>query len=69
MNALPILYAGRLHPEKGVLELIEAFGGIAKKERKGWVLQIMNSVARRSGGGGQRYLRSINDFASKYDLA
>ena len=36
-----ILYAGRLHPEKGVLELIEAFGGIAKKEGKEWVLRIM----------------------------
>ena len=64
-----ILYAGRLHPEKGVLELIEAFGGIAKKEGKEWVLRIMGPWREDQGGGGQGYLRSINDLASKYDLA
>ncbi len=61
-----ILYAGRLHPEKGVLELIEAFGGIATKERKGWVLRIMGPWRKDQGGGGHGYLRSINDLASKY---
>ena len=61
-----ILYAGRLHPEKGVLELIEAFASIAKKERKDWILRIMGPWREEQGGGGQGYLLSIKDLVTKY---
>ena len=55
-----ILYAGRLHPEKGVLELIEAFGGIAKKEGKEWVLRIMGPWREDQGGErGDTFARSM----------
>jgi glycosyltransferase involved in cell wall biosynthesis len=62
-----ILYAGRLHPEKGVLELIRAFGGIAKGERKDWVLQIMGPWREDQGGGGQGYLSAIKDLTTTYE--
>lgn len=62
-----ILYAGRLHPEKGVLELIKAFGGIAKRERKDWVLRIMGPWREDQGGGGQGYLSAIKDLTAKYE--
>jgi glycosyltransferase involved in cell wall biosynthesis len=62
-----ILYAGRLHPEKGVLELIKAFGGIAKGEREDWVLRIMGPWREDQGGGGQGYLSEIKNLTAKYE--
>jgi glycosyltransferase involved in cell wall biosynthesis len=56
-----------LHPEKGVLELIRAFGGIAKGERKDWVLQIIGPWREDQGGGGQGYLSAIKDLTTTYE--
>ena len=61
-----ILYAGRLHPEKGVLELVKAFTETPHKERKDWVLQIMGPWRKDQGGGGQEYFAAIHKLAKKY---
>ena len=60
-----ILYAGRLHPEKG-FGADRGFRGHCKEGGKGMGFADHGSVAGRPGGGGQGYLRSINDLASKY---
>ena len=61
-----ILYAGRLHPEKGVAELLDAFGGIPERQRTNWTLRIIGPWRENQGGGGGRYLRRLKDGQRKY---
>lgn len=58
-----ILYAGRIHPEKGIKLLIEAFLLIPKEKRLGWHLHILGPWRSEEGGAGQKYLMSLQDFA------
>ena len=46
-----VLYAGRMHPEKGVLELVRAWNSLAEPMRKEWHLQAGRSLAGRRGRG------------------
>ena len=55
-----ILYLGRIHPEKGVLELVNAFKNIPIKDREGWKLSIRGPWRIDQGGGGENYLSDIN---------
>jgi glycosyltransferase involved in cell wall biosynthesis len=55
-----ILYLGRIHPEKGVLELVNAFKNIPIKDREGWTLSIRGPWRVEQGGGGENYLSDIN---------
>ncbi|MGN6291486.1 MAG: glycosyltransferase family 4 protein [Chitinophagaceae bacterium] len=55
-----ILYAGRIHPEKGVDILIEAF----KRIKSDWKLQIIGSWEIRSGGGGAEYLHHLKESSA-----
>ncbi len=50
-----ILYAGRIHPEKGVHLLIDAFGRLAPRASRGWSLRIVGPWESRHGGGGEGY--------------
>jgi len=61
-----LLYAGRLHPEKGILELIQAFVGLAQRERKDWVLKIMGPWREDQGGGGEQYLSELQNSINEY---
>jgi glycosyltransferase involved in cell wall biosynthesis len=61
-----ILYAGRLHPEKGVAELLDAFGGIPEDQRAGWTLRVIGPWRENQGGGGERYLGKLKDGQRKY---
>ena len=62
-----ILYAGRLHPEKRSFGVDRGFRGHCKEgeERMGFC-GSWGPWREEQGGGGQGYLRSINDLASKY---
>ena len=60
-----ILYAGRLHPEKGVAELLDAFGRIHEKKRAGWSLRIMGPWRQEHGGAGKGYLDSLRNNSAK----
>ena len=55
-----ILYAGRLHPEKGVLELIEAFGALQRRrERNGFCGSWVRGVKIREGEARDTFARSM----------
>lgn len=54
-----LLYAGRIHPEKGLEILIGAF----KILQGNWVLRIVGPSDIKAGGGGTDYLESLKKLA------
>jgi glycosyltransferase involved in cell wall biosynthesis len=56
-----ILYLGRIHAEKGILALVNAFKNIPLADRKGWKLLIRGPWRAEQGGGGENYLSKINN--------
>ena len=58
-----LLYAGRVHPEKGVHLLVEAFRSL-RSQRPGWALRLVGPVATTQGGGGEDYLRRLQSSAA-----
>lgn len=59
-----ILYTGRVHPEKGVHLLIEAFAQLPPSDRAGWKLQIVGPGETTLGGGGDAYLNELRATAT-----
>lgn len=57
-----ILYAGRIHPEKGVDLLIRAFRRL-HDHRQDVVLRILGPAAVEQGGGGDRYMAHLQLMA------
>ena len=58
-----ILYLGRVHPEKGVHLLINAFVKGAATAFADWRLMIVGPTDTRLGGGGEDYLASLHRLA------
>lgn len=58
-----ILYTGRVHPEKGVHLLIEAFHLLAARVPKAR-LRILGPSKESQGGGGGEYLRRVRALAA-----
>lgn len=58
-----LLYAGRLHPEKGVHLLIEAFARLGPAAA-GWRLVLVGPHESAAGGGGESYLQRLRTLAS-----
>jgi glycosyltransferase involved in cell wall biosynthesis len=54
-----ILYTGRVHPEKGLELLLHAFRYLAP----GWRLRIVGPWQVEAGGGGEAYLRTLQQLA------
>lgn len=54
-----VLFVGRVHPEKGLDYLVEAFGLL--KEAAGWRLAIVGPWEEASGGGGEAYRRRLEE--------
>jgi glycosyltransferase involved in cell wall biosynthesis len=54
-----LLYVGRVHPEKGIDLLLEAFALIPETERVGWKLVVVGPAEARYGGGGSDYLAGL----------
>ncbi len=51
-----ILYLGRIHPEKGLDMLLQAFGRfLATGPAREWRLKLVGPYATRMGGGGESY--------------
>ncbi len=63
-----VLFVGRVHPEKGVDLLIKAFAGIDPAVRVGWTLRIVGPHDAPAGGGGEAFLASLKDIATRLDL-
>jgi glycosyltransferase involved in cell wall biosynthesis len=59
-----VLYVGRVHPEKGVHLLVEAFAGLPQELRDQWKLDIVGPVESRFGGGGDNYQEELNAKAA-----
>jgi glycosyltransferase involved in cell wall biosynthesis len=60
-----ILFVGRVHPEKGVHVLIEAFVSGAQSAFADWKLMIVGPTETKLGGGGEAYLASLQRSAEK----
>lgn len=58
-----ILFVGRVHPEKGVHLLIEAFTRAAAEGFDCWKLTIVGPAENRFGGGGEHYLDQLRRSA------
>ncbi len=59
-----ILYVGRVHPEKGVGLLLDAFARVAHGALKGWRLVIVGPAEAKMGGGGADYLTRLQKQAA-----
>lgn len=58
-----VLYAGRVHPEKGLELLLEAFVRLSAREEAAaaWRLSIVGPAETGQGGGGEGYLRALQE--------
>ena len=63
-----ILYCGRLHPEKGIELLIEAFAIAFDKGLKDWKLRLVGPADTAAGGGGLSWLSGILSSTTFADL-
>jgi glycosyltransferase involved in cell wall biosynthesis len=54
-----ILYTGRIHPEKGLHLLVEAFLALDSAASKGWTLRLVGPWQTSQGGGGAAYRDQI----------
>ena len=54
-----ILYCGRLHPEKGIALLIEAFNQACARGLSGWTLRLVGPADTAAGGGGLGWLEDL----------
>lgn len=62
-----ILFVGRVHPEKGVQFLVEAFAQRARTVFAEWKLMIVGPVEKKYGGGGGSYLADLKHLAKDAD--
>jgi glycosyltransferase involved in cell wall biosynthesis len=56
-----ILFVGRVHPEKGVHLLVQAFAAQARTLFAEWKLMIVGPVDEKFGGGGKAYMNSLKN--------
>lgn len=54
-----ILYCGRLHPEKGIELLIEAFAQACELGLRDWKLKLVGPADTAAGGGGLAWLEAV----------
>ena len=59
-----MLYTGRIHPEKGVHLLVQAFAHLSPADRASWKLQIVGPSEIAFGGGGDAYLAKLRNTAA-----
>jgi glycosyltransferase involved in cell wall biosynthesis len=60
-----ILFVGRVHPEKGVHVLVDAFASGAGAAFVNWKLMIVGPTQAKLGGGGEAYSTSLQRAAEK----
>jgi glycosyltransferase involved in cell wall biosynthesis len=57
-----ILYLGRIHPEKGLRELVKAFAGLPDELRRQWRLDLRGPWKVSEGGGGEGFLENLKNL-------
>ena len=60
-----ILFVGRVHPEKGLHLLIEAFARASATGIPGWTLRIVGPWETAQGGGGPEYHAALTSAAAR----
>ena len=61
-----ILYSGRIHPEKGLTVLAEAFDKLCEKySNVSFELKLVGATSISKGGGGQVYINQINSKTTR----
>ena len=59
-----ILYLGRMHPEKGLRLLVEAFAGLDPELRGDWKLEVRGPWRVDQGGAGAAYLDELKALSA-----
>src|SRR5260221_6715546 len=62
-----ILYVGRVHPEKGIHLLLEAFAQLSVQGLRDWKLRIVGPWEVTQGGGGKQYLGNLRDRSREFE--
>ena len=60
-----ILYVGRIHPEKGISELMRAWQKLKPDLKYGWKLKILGPWKQEQGGAGAQYLKNLQNLISE----
>ena len=56
-----LLYAGRLHPEKGIEILLQSFARLCEEGLADWRLALVGPVATSQGGGGEAWWKRLQE--------
>ncbi len=65
-DMLHIVYSGRIHPEKGLINLVKAASLLA--EKRPVKLSLIGTSDLQKGGGGEVYNRQLKDCVKNIDL-
>jgi len=57
-----VLFTGRIHPEKGVLELLQAWKDLSESKRGDWTLRLVGPWREEDGGGGKAFLNKLKNM-------
>lgn len=60
-----LLFVGRIHPEKGVHLLVQAFADLSREVASEWSLSIVGPAEANLGGGGRDYLVQLERIAAR----
>ena len=60
-----ILYVGRIHPEKGLELLMRALSLLPNELKTEWRVKIVGSHQIQHGGGGDHFLRKLQEIANR----
>jgi glycosyltransferase involved in cell wall biosynthesis len=58
-RAKVILFVGRIHPEKGIELLVDAFAGATNATFEDWKMVVIGPAQSKFGGGGEQYLDDL----------
>lgn len=64
-----VLYVGRIHPEKGIQLLVEAFAKFLSMGFPDWKLRLVGPWALAAGGGGESYFQRLREKSRYIDDA
>lgn len=67
IRTIRVIYSGRVHPEKGLIILVNAINYLISKYQN-LELVIIGTRSIKDGGGGEVYLNELNKNATNFDI-